>query len=134
MLAFRQNLNQTINLDPANFFSNISVKNFEFILNQPNTNLQISNLFSPKYKEHHLVALAISLYFDVIISLQLIHFNTFLYCFQQIPLSTSESSALEHLIEEYPALRLITDHKLQQPMSLYTLLQVKENALLYNFY
>jgi hypothetical protein len=65
MLAFRQNLNQTINLDSTNYFSNISVKNFEFYLNQPN-DLQVANLFSNKYKQHHLVALAISLYFDVI--------------------------------------------------------------------
>ena len=63
MLAFRQNLRLT-NLDPANFFSNICTKNFEFYLNQVD-NLQISNLFTHKYKEHHLVALAMSLYFDV---------------------------------------------------------------------
>ncbi len=63
MLAFRQNLKLT-SLDPATFFSNICTKNFEFYLNQVD-NLQISNLFTHKYKEHHLVALAMSLYFDV---------------------------------------------------------------------
>jgi len=63
MLAFRQNLKLTT-LDPATFFSNICTKNFEFYLNQVD-NLQISNLFTHKYKEHHLVALAMSLYFDV---------------------------------------------------------------------
>ena len=63
MLAFRQNLKLT-GLDPATFFSNICTKNFEFYLNQVD-NLQISNLFTYKYKEHHLVALAMSLYFDV---------------------------------------------------------------------
>ena len=64
MLAFRQNLKLT-DLDPVTFFSNICTKNFEFYLNQVD-NLQISNLFTHKYKEHHLVALALSLYFDVI--------------------------------------------------------------------
>lgn len=65
LLAFCQNLNVSF-LDPASYFSNVSIKNVEFVLNHAD-NLQISNLFLPKFKEYHLLALAMSLYFDVII-------------------------------------------------------------------
>lgn len=63
LMAFRQNMNIQ-NLDSATYFSNICLKNFEFHLNDVE-NLQVATLFSNKYKEHHLVALALSLYFDV---------------------------------------------------------------------
>jgi hypothetical protein len=70
MLAFRQNMNfkQQFNLyaiEPASYFSNICIKNLEFVQNQTEE-LQVSSLFTPKYKEHHLLALAMSLYYDVI--------------------------------------------------------------------
>jgi hypothetical protein len=104
MLAFRQNLKLTC-LDPATFFSNVCTKNFEFYLGNQVENLQISNLFTHKYKEHHLVALAMSLYFDT-------------------PLSLNESNKLEHLLDEYPSIRLIIDLKhVNQPISLYALMQ-----------
>lgn len=61
--AFRQNLYLT-DLDPSNYFLNVCKKNLEYYLNQ-NDNLQISSLFSSKYKEHHLLAVAMSLYLDV---------------------------------------------------------------------
>lgn len=108
MQAFRQNINlaeQTkwFSVDSSSYFSNICLKNFEY--SQKVDNLQISHLFAPKYKEFHLLALAMSLYFD-------------------LPLSTNESAKLEHLLDQYPAIRLIIDSKsTSQPVSLYALLQ-----------
>ena len=61
MQAFRQIFS---NVDSSNYFSNVCMKNVEFHFNQIE-NMQMSNLFDIKYKEHHLVALAMSLYCDV---------------------------------------------------------------------
>lgn len=77
MTAFRQNV-CLADLDPSNYLLNVSIKNLEHYLNQ-HDNLQISSLFSPKYKEHHLLAVAMSLYLDVIILSEL--FKGIFYCF-----------------------------------------------------
>ena len=129
MLAFRQNINPSeqskwFSIDPSSYFSNISIKNFEYYLNQKE-NLHISNLFTPKYKEYHLLALAMSLYFDVIKNFFLQ--STILlanHIKQQIPLSATESATLDHLLDQYPSIKLIIDSKYSsQPISLYALLQ-----------
>ena len=64
MTAFRQYF-YLVDLDPSSYFLNVCIKNLEHHLNGENENLQISSLFSPKYKDHHLLAVAMSLYLDV---------------------------------------------------------------------
>ena len=108
MLAFRQKLNSSItmpSIDPSTYFASQSIKNLEYWLNFEEQSLQLSSLFSPKYQDHHLTALALSLY-------------------QDVPLSQAESACLEHLLDDYPSLRYIIDSKNnQQPLSVYQLLQ-----------
>lgn len=124
IMAFRQNIN-LIDLDPSNYFLNVCVKNLEHYLNQSDT-LQISSLFSSKYKEHHLLAVAMSLYLDVKRKVWLRFRPGLKVSFVlKTPFSGAESAKLENLLDEYPSLRLIIDSKtFFQPNSLYTLLQV----------
>ena len=102
MLAFRPD---NSDLDTTNFFSNLCIRNFEIFTNSAET-LQLLNFFDSKHREHNLFGLALSLYCD-------------------IPLSAVESGKVEYLLDEYPSLRLILDlTHIQQPISLYALLQV----------
>ncbi|CAF0723942.1 unnamed protein product [Brachionus calyciflorus] len=107
MLAYRQKLitNLTIpSIDPSTYFTSLSIKNLEYTLNM-SQNLHLSNLFTPKFKDHHLTSLALSLY-------------------QDVPLSQTESASLEHLLDEYPSLRYVIDTKQSQtPLTIYQLLQ-----------
>ena len=53
------------------------------------------------------------------------HQNYNRFFIQKTLVSAEESTKLEHLLDEYPSLRLILDLKqLHQPVSLYHLLQV----------
>jgi hypothetical protein len=52
------------NVDSNNFFMNLNLKNFKFIKNKPN-DFELNDLYSEKFKEYHLEALALSLYSDV---------------------------------------------------------------------
>ena len=58
LLAFRKNR------DTNTFFTDVNLRNFEFCLNKSNS-LELTNLYSEKFKQYHLEALALSLYCDV---------------------------------------------------------------------
>lgn len=52
------------NNESNTFFTNLNLKNLSYCLNKLN-NLEVSSLFSNEFKEHHMEALALSLYRDV---------------------------------------------------------------------
>mgnify|MGYP001810871756 CR=1 FL=1 len=53
--------------DPSGYFANVCTKNLDyyFYVNNKIESLNTSDLFESKHKEHHLTALAMSLYCDV---------------------------------------------------------------------
>lgn len=91
MLSFRQ--------EPKNFLD-LSLRNLEYCLDLSKP-LTLQELFSPEHKEHHLTALALSLYSETPI----------------------ENINIDHLIDEYPALQYLTNSEPSvEPPTVYDLL------------